>query len=151
MKELIKRLEEASEGSRELDAEIAVAVGHRVPSVPDGAEDLAYAKLPTIHDKCEPGTYWIVQRSGMFLSTAPRFTTSLDAALTLIPERWAVEAVSWWPGGGSGEVSLLPCHQDKDGIWWHTATDGPRIETEAKTPALALCIAALRAQEASNG
>ena len=58
----------------------------------------------------------------------PPFSTSLDAALTLVPERcpWAVES--------AGVVEL-------------GTVNGP-VEGFAATPALALCIACLRARMA---
>jgi hypothetical protein len=92
--ELIARLEAAAEGSRELDAAIAVAV------FGGGSHD--------------PGT-------------APHFTTSLDAALTLVPEGrgWLMRSV-----GGRGFAAISNAGE----------------ASQAKTPALALCIAALKAR-----
>lgn len=69
----------------------------------------------------------------------PAYTTSLDAAVTLVPEGWAwlVE----WIG--------KPFTEGMARLWIPgSRTQGLRIETvmaTAKTPALALCAAALRA------
>ena len=62
LKPLIAELEAAKEGSRGLDAKIAVAAKVDLPS-PMG-EATAYLRLPHKNDYCEVGTYWLVQRSG---------------------------------------------------------------------------------------
>ena len=61
--ELIKRLEAATEGSRELDKEIAEAFG------------------------------WV--HECMNSDTHPHLTTSIDAALTLVPEGCSPSMISW--------------------------------------------------------
>jgi len=101
VKDLIAKLEAATEGSRELDREVAKAVyGWK---------------------RVQPGYY------------VPRFTQSLDAALTLVPEGW-----EWFKPQNNYQ------------------SDKPRIEifgpidyqvAAAATPALAICIAALKARE----
>jgi hypothetical protein len=59
----------------------------------------------------------------------PEYAFSLDAAVTLVPEKW-----SWRVDGGrAARVSIF----------------GDRHSTKAKTPALALCAAALRARAAA--
>ena len=92
--------------------------------------DGGFAPYPTfkpgqvalIHTDGTPGVHW----------ASPHYTTSLDAALTLVPEGcW----LSIEFAGGSRE-------------WPVVETGGgcvPR-KTQARTVALALCIAALRAQ-----
>ena len=111
MDELIKRLESATEGSRELDAAIIMSGLH--VSMPD-----------------DP------------VGWPPKFTTSIDAALTLVPagRPWSITQQS----SGVGYFADIAI-KDDDG-WWFEA-DGPG--SEAPTPALALCIAALRARSAS--
>lgn len=80
----------------------------------------------------------------------PRYTTSLDAAMTLIPTDGSVNFAefswSWepsdpgvWP---AASVRWYPPH--KSGPDWHAFT------VTAPTPALALCIAALKARNASH-
>ena len=71
---LIAKLEAATEGSRALDAEIALAIN----AVPTGAQ---------LH---KDGITWWLDNIGVF---APEdYTTSIDVALTLVPsgERWEV-------------------------------------------------------------
>ena len=65
---LIERLQEANEGSRELDAEIAKAVYPRLELRGNGQW-----YIDNIHVRIEP------------------YTTSIDAALTLMPEGWEYE------------------------------------------------------------
>jgi hypothetical protein len=61
---------------------------------------------------------------------APPFTGSLDAALTLIPDEWENRSVGMYPGW-SEAILGLPGTREAYG--------------RAKTPALAVCIAALKA------
>lgn len=79
---IIERLE-AGEVGRDIDARVAVALAWGVPTPED---DRPWLKMPTRYDECAPGTYWLVQRSGMSLRTAPEFTTSLDV-VTALQER----------------------------------------------------------------
>ncbi len=69
---------------------------------------------------------------------APHYTTSIDAALTLVPERavWALSCNDEYPGLFRGTV--MPRLSDDN------ASDAT---VHAPTPALALCIAALKARE----
>lgn len=78
---LVERLEKVEEGSRELDAEIAVAVFQRIST----DDDLIYARPTRPEDDCAVGTYWRKSRSGLSLLIAPYFTSSIDVALTLLP------------------------------------------------------------------
>ena len=70
----------------------------------------------------------------------------LSAVLPLMPEGYAIEKLMIWPGQPS-DVMLLGTHF-QNGEYWHTGKDG-RWKAEAATPALALCIAALKARSAS--
>ena len=99
---LIEKLEGATEGSRELDAEIHVAVG---------------------------GTEF----------TVPYYTTSIDAALTLVPE------------GRARRTIYLPCGFWPYRVWVYRDAHRPLEQDSGapvlgRTEALALCIAALRAR-----
>lgn len=98
MKDLIAKLESATEGSRELDRAIHSHIR--------GVEEF-------------------------LLSTWPAYTTSLDAALTLVPEGWH------WNVGDVG-LAWVGTHE--------SATKIVRHDGDAHTPALALCIAALKAR-----
>ena len=98
-------------GSRELDEAIALAVGW----------------TPLNGKYC--GEWWVDPRDGA-LKLLPPFTTSIDAAVTLVPEgfRW----------------SVVKCRRDA------TASVGPEgsvpARGSARTAPLAICIAALRAR-----
>ena len=118
MKELIKRLEEAEEGSRELDREVANLVGTYRPRVM-----VMNAWFNEVEQSPE---------------TFPHYTTSLDASLTLVPEGCALD-IRTYPG----------CPVE---VFWETDVkanpyfwDGGWAQ-EAATPALALCIASLKAR-----
>lgn len=114
---LSSRLRAATAGSRELDAEIALAAGF-TPSW--RADDETRFYPPDV-------------RSGDS-RVAAHYTTSLDAITTLI------EARGWtYNLGGCGRVP--------DMAWvWEQRTHPPRNDETGATPALALC-AALAAAE----
>lgn len=104
---LIEQLESAAEGSRALDAQIASQHG--------GFGGMGYETWDAIEADC------------------PHYTTSLDAALTLVPEgrEWSVTYL--WDGRCGGTC------------------DGHHADFKGATPALALCIAALKARQAMEG
>lgn len=114
--ELIAALEAADEGSRELDDAIADAIwGQRQPITRPGG----HMRMCWQRDTAFP------------CSISPYFTTSLDAAVTLVPDGWE------WHVSASGKVVV---RIDESGL------DEHYIQANARTPALALCIAALRAR-----
>jgi len=124
MTDLIAELEQAQEGSRELDARVAVEWLYL------DCTDEAYVKLPNQYDtEARRGDYWLVQRSGKQLKAAPHYTTNLQDALGLVPEGtyWAVRTT-----GDTFSALVVPEDQN-------------HRPTYAATPALALTIAALRA------
>jgi hypothetical protein len=149
MTDLIQRLQDASEGSRELDAAIAVAMRNGLPRGSEWA--LKFPKW-----EVQPGNKGVVRIignvngncddiSGRF--TAPAYSTSIDAAMTLVPEGWVITDVS----------QRLPCNQN----WEWAAVLGKLVDGEwelangcSKTApgsfALALCIAALRARDTGH-
>ena len=138
--ELIARLEAASEGSRELDAAIRFAVAgdmtrcnfdegcYHGDCVPPGCGGWL-----GIHD--ERKSYPCDWRDDERL---PRYTTSLDAAMGLVPEGWGVGLDII--GGGAVACLTLPGNSFL----------GDRGDTDlygrSKSAPLALCIAALRAR-----
>lgn len=129
MSDLIERLEKASEGSRELDAEIwAVVNGRGQPMQRVGPPTYNPVRLfcnPT------PEIDWIGYD---LLNIAPAYTTSIDAALTLVPENcdWTIEPDGAWVRWmGADDVEEAQCVLSQRG---------------GKCTALALCIAALRAR-----
>lgn len=117
---LIAKLESAAEGSRELDEAIAIAV----------LADFEVDRLVGMSDD-DPGILTFRYPDGS-RGTALRYTTSLDAALSLVPEGW--EWCLTWEGGIAsvdiGDPML-------------------RMEYAAATPALAMCAAALKARSQS--
>ena len=85
------------------------------------------------HDGKAPDSDYVA--ANIRSNDAPRYTASIDAALTLVPE-----------GLGWG-IPYGPCKEysgTRERIWWE-AEVGPAT-AEAFTPALALCIAALKAR-----
>jgi hypothetical protein len=92
---------------------------------------------------------WWHSPNGRRVSKRPCPTTSLDAALTLVPEEWRREILDWpdAPAEPRGAARLewldpegfrKPRKIPSDGWIWAT------------TPALALCIAALKAKDAGE-
>jgi len=80
-----------------------------------------------------PGTSWVAGSP----SWQPYYTTSLDAAVTLVPEGWDVSL--YW-----GVPYLKPCAQLETEAM--RAKHQPPESADASTIALALCAAALRAR-----
>lgn len=88
---------------------------------------------------------------------APKpYTASIDAALSLVdPEHWAISEFQIWKGCPAA-LRILPVKLDTirtanagdQTAYW---SRGYGIKAEAPTPALALCIAALRARAAQKG
>lgn len=121
--DLIERLEAAGWPDRELDAEIAPIMGLRI--VDEGHQ---------IGRVC-----YDANNHGVPL---PRYTASIDAALTLVPEGWTYEGRQ----GPSGFPHIWTLSTIKSGDVRYTTVTG-----RARSTALALCIAALRAREADRG
>jgi hypothetical protein len=121
--ELIARLESAAEGSRDFDYRIAQVIGNKwMEGVREG--DSPPFAPRSIADR-----------------TIPRYTTSVDAALTLVPDGWVVANIS----------------QNDNRLWWtclnrgyRTSYDATAIAGDLATPALAVCVAALRARTADR-
>ena len=127
---LIEKLEQATEGSRELDAEIAVALG----LVPDGGF-LMNGNVDGATFGLDAYKTWV----------APYLSTSVDAILKEVPE-------GWYPG-------VDPLFFDETGTVkydaflfkpiWKMWSPGPhewieRIEARANTIPIGYCIAVLK-------
>lgn len=123
-----ERCEKAGEGSRELDAGIYHALNPGIQVFGDHAID----------------------RFG-FGKAVPHYTTSLDAAMTLVPERYAIENLSWWPFVANGYEGQRMCSITLLAVDHRGFGTGDRYKSKASTPALALCAAALRAQAEMEG
>jgi len=127
MTDLLTRLEAAEEGSRELDAEIEIAV---LPAYMVTKDAEGFVQI-NMH-----GTALTPVWADYNPHSAPHYTTSIDAALTLIPDGWRY----WHYWTGVYGAAVFP-----------TRGGGPRIKVhDAATPALALCIAALKAREVED-
>lgn len=134
MNNLIDKLERADGPDRELDAEIAVAT--KLGCRPNLSDDLEYLSLPNKHDRgpgVTAGNYWFHCRSGMSLRSAPAYTASIDAAMTLLPDgaEWTLSVVAYEPC----LVTISSGDDRKDAT-----------HALAKTPAIAIVLAALRAR-----
>lgn len=123
---LIERLESATEGSRELDR--AIEEWRLDP----------YDEAP-FHLRDE---------------SIPHYTTSLDAALTLVPEHCSY-TVRGHVGKNarrgkrfSGAVSRELTYATGK-VWFHGTAIIGQWTADAKSPAFAMCIAALRARDAA--
>lgn len=125
LSDLIARLEAAKEGSRELDALIFTEVFE--------AELRPWSPTRRVRT-----LWWFKRNSEQVLrygkDSHPHYTTSLDAALTLVPENMRIELI------GSG--SAWRCE-----VRHFTAYERVAEYFGAPTPALALCIAALKARD----
>ena len=135
MPTLIEKLEAAGEGSRELDTRIHALLEDRDLRQDEFGRLLGRSREAP-HDEC------IMAYPNFSPDTAiPCYTTSLDAALTLVPEGYRLELYQsangeWW------DADLSPLGYDVD------HEDGWSNGDGKADPALALCIAALKAREA---
>lgn len=129
--EVIERLQRAKEGSRGLDALICESVfditGPDNPCLwaPEMLDRGAVAEL-------EPP------------AQIRSFTNSLDAAVTLVPAGWSWQVRLVFHGEHSKPVGRAIVARDRSGM----VLADEHFEVHAATPALALCIAALRARAA---
>lgn len=125
--DLIARLEEATEGGRELDAALEVVKrawdAEKAGVAPEHAAQWRHL-----------GTGWVGDDHTKYM--APRYSTSIDAALLLVPGDWRLEHL--------GEQLHLPQMWECE---LHNRNEEQAIQGEAATPALAICIAALKARE----
>ncbi|HEX5508796.1 MAG TPA: hypothetical protein VFX37_09855 [Pseudolabrys sp.] len=132
---VIAALENATVPDRLLDGKIACAVFETIGT----DDDLIYRSPIRSYDDCAPGTYWHVQRSGRSLQTAPKYTESLDAAVSLVPPHhlWQLKA------GFQAQAIVWMIEVDYD-----DGHEPPTGYALPETPAIALCIAALRSRRA---
>lgn len=121
MQELIDRLESLTGPNFELERHIAVASGKALRLSGDGAVEWA------------PGNTFGV---------APAYTCSIDAALLLVPENH-----TWWVDSEEviGDGSVLP---PSAAVMAYGADFRICDNSKGATPAIAICIAALKARMA---
>lgn len=117
--ELMAYLALAKSRDRRLNAEIAVFLDPRRHYLPE--------------DREIPGTYWIRTTDGDHRLLALDYTGSIDDALTLLPEgrRWSVS------GDPVAETACAIVESTSAGF---------EDDYNAATPALAICLAALKAR-----
>ena len=134
LNELASQVEALTEPCRETDAEILAAIGTHVLEKRGSDREAWWYEAKTgkrAYDATYGGYGWPPPH--------PRFTASLDAAMSLVPEGCCVSAM--------GEVP--------DDYWWYVNIweDGEPVgqpECRARTAALALTAAALRALTMEN-
>lgn len=143
---LIDRLQAATEGSRELDCHIAYAVDFQTEGTGRTwrqlVDDIGF----------EYAAESVTRFNSFWRQAVPHYTTSIDASLSLVPEGWGWCVGDIHPPTEMYLESGLPwaeiwrrglTHSRIPGMLW----DGiGRNGINAATPALALCIAALRAR-----
>jgi hypothetical protein len=134
MLDLAARCEAASGPDRELDAAIAIEIFDGGAAHLDDPRDVTRARKVLISHGAQPGDFEVVGFSGVSLRTAPAYTASLDAAMTLMPKDWAIDCLKEGEVG-SWYVNMRP--RDWVSEWRFS---------KAATPALVLCAAALRAR-----
>lgn len=124
---LIKRLEALTGPSREVDAEIATAIGWKsVPWEFSGKRGLTwYAPDLEVHYEC------------------PHFTGSIDAALTLMPKINRPN-FPWLAIKSNNPNNPIGCRCE---LWLDNVKN---YNGRGKTLAIAICIAALKARETGN-
>lgn len=148
MTDLIARLAAATEPSRELDAEIAVAIEYAPHFRRDVYRAEAVFDFRVGHEWNGPRVEVWVHVPGIteprleISRQPPAFTSSIDAALTLVPDTaryWIV-------------TSRAPDDRTAHALVQMDGTNGcSEFEADAATPAIAICIAALQARATRAG
>ena len=129
LKNLICEIDAAEEGSSDLDCKIWRTLGSPLGRV-------IRSVRPDMHYICTEGD-----------EVVPPYTTSLDAGLTLMPEEW-----SWrlhfqpWVAATKSQFSEL-YHVSATPWDGENLLSGRTVNGAAINPALAICIAALRARQ----
>ncbi len=122
MTDLIKRLEQAGGPDGVLDTDIY--------------RDVVRLGRATNHDALTPE-----QRRSHFEALAPKYTASIDAALTLLPPQF-------W-----GAIEWAGTLKENDRQWpiVEVGSGDQKIKVQAKTIPLSICLAALRGRAAIPG
>ena len=135
--ELIAKLEAAPEGSRELDCEVALGIGWVYEKRGNSRKRWWYKPDVTNDYNRSSDNYWSEY-------PAIQFTTSIDAALTLVPETARLTIQRCFD---NRQCRLIWRAEVNTGVGWE-GTWREFKSPEGSFPALALCIAALKAREA---
>lgn len=135
MTDLIAKLEAATEGSRELDAEIwwkTMPPDLRASFDPTGYMARTFEQTGKYFGHFFDSRNMPMDKADF----APPFTTSLDAALTLVPEGWIVDQMGDTAVGKVGAMKTVGASVE--------LSDGDKnVQGQGGTRALAACIAAL--------
>lgn len=130
--------EQATGPDRELDARIFNAASEQMERWNRRALKLPLEKRRSRYDDGWVHVYAGKGEDDPYAEDLPRYTASLDAAMTLLDESWFFHVSRFSPESGSrGQAHVYP----NRGL-------GDDYESEAATPALSLCAAALRARAA---
>lgn len=139
MQELIAQLQVATEGERGLDLAIQTATSGKPWYWMDSFQSVITWDQ---YGKGAPGNP---------VATLERFTSSIDDALMLVPEGWQWQSSNRAPKPHAGRAYI---HNGELIYAGMSAAKNPKYrheEATAATPAIALCIAALRARSALMG
>lgn len=142
----------------QLNQKLEPGCGRNAPIDPQGQSSAAPAPISDLISRLEKATGPdgeldgdIAVTMGLYakrpvVCTPPAYTASIDAALTLVPEGW------WWGVTKGADDIGLPVDQSPEnfsaGCWPEPGSFQKRYW--AKTPAIALCIAALKARTLSD-
>ena len=138
--DLIAKLEAASVGSRELDAEIYAET-----------HEPMFGRYRSPNKSDDPGNPYMAQKV-----TAPNYTTSIDAIVGLIEKMLPSWSIQIMIERRSKELPWFCVHmQDSEyiSLYWHEGDADGNAYSQAysrATPSIALCIALLRALEAKE-
>lgn len=160
--DIIARLEMATEQDRALDCKIWLALFDKQIMV-DGGGYKPNARSPKYESArkiwSDDWPHWNertqVEHGVALEINAPQYTASIDAALTLVPEGYRTMHAGEtkdgkWFWGLHMDAGHSKNPTTKDGISWAHQTDSrPELFADgAPSPAIALCIAALKARAA---
>lgn len=152
--ELIKALEDAVAGSPGLDRKIARLFGwHRVEPRFTRGKHGGWISPGDFCGTMSDGAPILDGLHGTDIHRdPPRFTASLDDAITLLPEGWQWQVSNRAPKPHAGRAYIHNRELHFIGIGAQTPNPAYRgYETTAATPALALCAAVLRATPTTLG
>lgn len=136
-KDLAQRLKSLTGHCRETDALIAIAVGFEPDGLyPHTIQDVMrhYSHDELVED---------MDSEHSILKNIPRYTSSIDSAITLIPDapwQWNLTIATAY-----NAASLIPHHDNSYGI-----LDPHTQNAYGDNSAIAICIASLKAMESSN-
>ena len=144
MTDLIERLSALDGPDREVDTEIALLGGWCLHPTDRQRDDSAQSDRGYTCLDCGADSWGNTgptgQRRGALL---PHFTSSIDAALTLVPQGWF-----WKYDSTRGKATLMGYTTGVTGHQIYNTIEG--FGAAINTPAIAICIAACKAIEAQD-